>query len=80
MSHASTKSSVITFAIQAPRPRFYIHIAVVIVDLNFINSSTIGKNTVKHAGPQLMAALMKEAVEMGLTYPLIASTLNPIRS
>ena len=45
------------------------NIDVVIVDPDFINSriaKAIGANTANHAGPQLtLAALMKEAVEMG---------------
>ena len=69
VSHASTRSFMITFASKLRiRASTSNNIDVVIADPNFINSrieKTIGANTAKHAGPQLMAALMKEAVEMG---------------
>ena len=68
VSHASTKSFMITFASKVRVHASTSDIDVVIADPDFINSrieKTIGANTAKHAGPQLMAALMKEAVEMG---------------
>ncbi|EDR02393.1 uncharacterized protein LACBIDRAFT_309723 [Laccaria bicolor S238N-H82] len=68
ISHASTKSFMITFASKLRVRASTSNIDVVIVDPDFINSGIakkIGANTAQHAGPQLMAALMKEAVEMG---------------
>lgn len=68
ISHASTKSFMITFASKLRVRASTSNIDVIIVDPDFINSriaNTIGANTAKRAGPQLMAALMKEAVEMG---------------
>ena len=67
ISHASTKSFMITFASKL-RVRTSTSNIDVVIDPDFFNSriaKTIGANTAMHAGPQLMAALMKEAVEMG---------------
>ena len=68
ISHASTKSFMITFASKLRVRASTSNIDVVIVDPDFINSriaKAIGANTAKHGGPQLMAALMKDALEMG---------------
>jgi hypothetical protein len=56
----------ITFASKLRVRDSMFNIDIVIVDPDFINShiaKTIGANTAKQAGPQLLVALMKEAVE-----------------
>ncbi|KIJ93496.1 hypothetical protein K443DRAFT_397078 [Laccaria amethystina LaAM-08-1] len=66
ISHASTKWFMITFASKLRVRDSMSNIDIVIVDPDSINShiaKTIGANTAKHVGPQLLVALMKEAVE-----------------